>query len=268
LKILFIGDIVGKPGRRAVSEILPNLKKERQIDFCIANGENLAGGRGINIKSAEQLYRTGVDAITLGNHIFDHCEAFNLLLEDDRIVRAANLPPDTHGSLYQTFNLNGNPPLVVFQLDGRVFMKGTDCPFRTMDRMLKKLTPEQRRGIILVDFHAEATSEKIALGWYLDGRVSALVGTHTHIPTADERVLPGGTAYITDVGMTGPYDSVIGVVKETIIHKFIHGHGPYNEVAKNDIRFTAVLIETEANGRMAKSIERIQIPIDTGAGGG
>ena len=260
MRILFIGDVIGKPGRKAVAELLPDVVREQAIDFVIANGENLAGGRGINIESAEQLFGVGVHAITLGNHIYDHTEVFNLLIEEDRLVRAANLPSDAPGRSWRTFRANGRP-VTVIQLDGRVFMAHRDCPFRTMDRVLGELPAEAQGGAIVVDCHAEATSEKIALGWHLDGRVTMLVGTHTHIPTADERVLPGGTAYITDVGMTGPYDSVIGVKKEIVLHKFLHGYGRYNDVARDDVRFSTVIVETDEAGRSARSIRRLQIPV-------
>ncbi|MBE7558096.1 TIGR00282 family metallophosphoesterase [bacterium] len=264
MRILFVGDVIGKPGRRAVAALLPDLRRQEAVDFVIANGENLAGGRGINIDSAQQLFNAGVDCITLGNHIYDNNEVFNLLLEEPRVVRSANLPPDAPGKRWQTYAVPGQPPVTVVQLDGRVFMRPTDCPFRTMDAILAQLPTET--GALVVDIHAEATSEKVALGWYLDGRVTALVGTHTHVPTADERVLPRGTAYITDVGMTGPFDSIIGVQKEIVLHKFLHGYGPYNEVAKGDVRFCAVLITTDEAGRSATGIRRFQIPVAEGDG--
>jgi hypothetical protein len=262
MRLLFIGDIFGRPGRQIVKEKLPGIVRERGIDIVIANGENSAAGFGITPGLAEELFDLNIDVITTGNHVWDKREIVDYFqLADDnghgparRVLRPANYPADMPGSgLYQ--GLKGKIPYAVINLQGRVFMASNDDPFRIADQLLQKVTAK----LILVDIHAEATSEKISLGWYLDGRVSAVVGTHTHVPTADERVLPNGTAYITDVGMSGPYDGVIGVKKELVVAKFLNGMPVRFEPATGDVRLCAVVIDCDENTGKARSIERLML---------
>ena len=262
MRILFIGDIFGRPGRTIVRDKLKDLVREHQIDLVLANGENSAAGFGITPAIAEDLFDLGIDVLTTGNHVWDKREllAYYASANGDlhsparRILRPANYAPDLPGwGVYE--GKKNNIPYAVINLQGRVFMASNDDPFRKADDILKQVKAKN----ILVDLHAEATSEKVALGWYLDGRVTALVGTHTHIPTADERVLPGGTAYITDVGMTGPFEGVIGVKKEMIIDRFLHNLPMRFEPATGDPRLCAVVIESDdATGR-ARSIARVML---------
>jgi metallophosphoesterase (TIGR00282 family) len=263
LQILFIGDIFGKPGRTIVREQLPALLRQHKVDLCIANGENAAGGFGLTPQIAEEFFDFGIDVITTGNHVWDKrelTEYFNQAANEPysparRVLRPANYPAGTPGvGAYEGTTRSGTAYAVV-NLQGRVFLPAIDCPFRVADKLLSQLAPK----VIFVDIHAEATSEKVALGWYLDGRVTAVIGTHTHIPTADTRLLPGGTAYQTDVGMTGPYDSVIGVQKELILQRFLTGLPARFEAATNDVRFCAVLIDCDDQTGRARSVERIMI---------
>jgi metallophosphoesterase (TIGR00282 family) len=263
LRILFIGDIFGRPGRTIVREQLPALLRRHSVELCIANGENAAGGFGLTPAIAEEFFDLGVDVITTGNHVWDKRELtdyFNSAVNEPysparRVLRPANYPAGTPGvGLYEGTTRSG-VSYAVIDLQGRVFMPAIDDPFRVAGRLISQLTAK----VIFVDIHAEATSEKVALGWYLDGRVTAVVGTHTHIPTADTRLLPGGTAYQTDVGMTGPYDSVIGVQKEQILHRFLTSLPARFEAAVNDVRFCAVLVECDPQTGRAQSIERIMI---------
>src|SRR6476660_932290 len=262
MRILFIGDIFGRPGRNIVKDRLPGLVKDHAIDLVIANGENSAGGFGITGSLAEDLFDLGVDVITTGNHIWDKREIIEYFQAADgnphsparRLLRPANYAPDLPGWGVYEGKKNG-VPYAVINLQGRVFMASNDDPFRVVDQLLKEI----KAKVIFVDVHAEATSEKLAMGWYLDGRVTALVGTHTHIPTADEQVMPAGTAYITDVGMTGPYDSVIGVQKEMIIARFLNNMPARFEAATGDVRLCAVVVDCdEATGR-ARKIERLML---------
>lgn len=262
MRILFIGDIFGRPGRTIVRDKLKNLVRERSIDLVLANGENSAAGFGITPALAEDLFDLGIDVITTGNHVWDKRELFDYLAQADgdlhssarRILRPANYAPDLPGwGVYE--GKKNDVPYAVINLQGRVFMASNDDPFRKVDDILKQV----KAKIIFVDLHAEATSEKVAFGWYLDGRVTAVVGTHTHIPTADERVLPGGTAYITDVGMTGPYDGVIGVKKEMIIERFLRNMPMRFEAATGDPRLCAVVIDGDETSGKARSIERIML---------
>ena len=262
MHILFIGDIFGRPGRNIVKDRLPGLVKDRAIDLVIANGENAAAGFGITPPLAEELFDLGIDVVTTGNHVWDKREIIDYFQSADgnqhsparRLLRPANYAPDLPGwGVYE--GRKGDVPYAVINLQGRVFMASNDDPFRIADQLLKEI----KAKVIFVDVHAEATSEKLALGWYLDGRVTAVVGTHTHIPTADEQVMPGGTAYITDVGMTGPYDSVIGVQKEMIIARFLNNMPARFEAATGDVRLCAVVIDCdEATGR-ARRIERLML---------
>ncbi|MBP1751634.1 MAG: metallophosphoesterase [Geobacteraceae bacterium] len=257
VKILFISDIVGKPGRQAVSSELHRIVDRHSIDLVSANGENAAGGFGITADIAGELYEQGVHVITSGNHIWDKRDSYEFINREERIVRPANYPDGAPGRGSAIVKTAGGVKVAVLNLEGRVFMNNLECPFRVADReiaRLREITP-----IILVDFHAEATSEKLTLGWYLNGRVSAVIGTHTHVQTSDERVLPGGTAYITDAGMTGSFDSVIGIKKELAMEKFISQLPVRFEVAKKDIRVNAVVVEIDENSGKALGIERLSI---------
>jgi metallophosphoesterase (TIGR00282 family) len=257
IRILFIGDICGQPGRRIVKELLPGLREEYSPELILANVENAAGGFGITPPLVEELLDLGIAVLTSGNHIWDKKEIFPYLADhaDGRLLRPANYPGDALGHGLYLSKTRAGLAYAVMNLQGRVFMLAIDCPFRTADALLEKIPAEVK--IRVVDMHAEATSEKRAIGWYLDGRVTAVVGTHTHIPTADETVQPGGTAYITDLGMTGPYDSVIGIEKRPVIQKFLNQIPARFEVAKGDVRLSAVLIEADPETGRARSIQRI-----------
>jgi len=256
MKILFAGDIVGSPGRKAVSGIIPQLKKREKAELIIANGENAAGGSGITPRIAEEIFNSGVDIITSGDHIWKRKEIVELLDQKPNILRPANYPPGVPGvGSYVVKSKKGNP-VGVINLVGRVFMEAVDCPFRKATEEIESLKKETR--VIIVDIHAEATSEKIAMGWYLDGLVSAVLGTHTHVQTADERILPQGTAYITDVGMTGPHDSVIGRRKEQILTRFITQLPTRFEMAEDDVQLNGVALEIDEKTGKAESIKRIQ----------
>ncbi len=240
MRILFIGDIVGAQGRRMVLEHLPRLLDEYAIDFTIANGENCSGGFGLNQKNFRELVDCGIDAFTMGNHMWDNQDIYNFIDNEERLVRPANFPPSLPGRGWQQYQVAGQK-LIVANVVGRVFMTAFDCPFRTMDAILQENAVED--VAIFVDIHAEATSEKMALGWYLDGRVAAVVGTHTHIQTNDARILPRGTGYLTDAGMTGPRDSILGVEREIIIGRFLTGVSPRFEVASGDLQFNGVIFD-------------------------
>ncbi len=257
MRILFIGDIVGKPGRKYLQEHLAELKKTLCLDFIIANGENAAGGAGMTENIFIELRSMGIDVVTGGNHIWDRQDIFNFIDREPRMIRPANYPLETTPGLGSVIveRLKGKTKLAVINLIGRVFMKPVDCPFRAADRELLLL--KSKVDLVIVDFHAEATSEKQALGWYLDGQVSAVVGTHTHIQTADQRILPRGTAYISDVGMVGLYDSILGVDKGGPLKRFITQLPHKLTISEGKIVFNAVIIEiNELNGE-AVSIERI-----------
>ncbi len=256
MKVLFIGDIIGRPGRNYLKAQLHAIIERYGVDLVIANAENAAGGFGITEKAAEELFSYGIHVLTSGNHIWDKKEAVQYLQKEDRILRPFNYPPGTPGIGSLVYPLHGKK-VAVLNLQGRVFMPNIDCPFRTADEEIKRLSKET--DIVFIDFHAEATSEKIAMGYYLDGRASAVIGTHTHVQTADERVLPKGTAYITDVGMTGPKDSTIGVKNEQVLDRFLYSMPTRFEVAKGPIEFSAVVVEVnEENGR-STAIQRLQI---------
>jgi len=261
VRILFIGDIFGRAGRSVVREHMPRLLREHNVDLCIANGENAAGGFGITPQIAEEFFDMGVDVVTTGNHVWDKRELvdyFNAAKDEQysparRVLRPANYPAGTPGLGMYEGTTRGGAQYAVINLQGRVFMTNIDDPFRVADRLLQETSAK----VIIVDFHAEATSEKVALGWYLDGRVTAVIGTHTHIPTADSRVLAGGTAYQTDVGMTGPYDSVIGVQKEQIVQRFLTSLPARFEPATGDVRLCAVLIDCDESTGRALRMQRI-----------
>ena len=246
MKILFIGDIVGNPGRRMLERHLRSLQHEHSIDFTVANGENAAGGAGINKKVYQELLDSGVDAFTMGNHVWDNKDIFNFIDQGAKIVRPANLPASSPGAGYAVFQAGG-VSLALVNLLGRVYMPSVDCPFLTAEHLLKKLSSQT--PYIIVDIHAEATSEKMALGWYLDGKASAVLGTHTHIQTNDARVLPKGAGYITDVGMTGPRDSVLGVDKDTVIRRFVTQLPTRFEPAAGDLQFNGVVLDLRDDGR-------------------
>jgi len=262
LNILFIGDIFGRPGRTIVKDRLQDLVKQYSVNLVIANGENSAAGFGITPPLADELFDLGIDVMTTGNHVWDKREIIEYFQMAEgnphsparRLLRPANFPASLPGWGVYEGQKNGTSYAVI-NLQGRVFMGASDDPFRFADKLLEKL----KAKIIFVDFHAEATSEKVAFGWYLDGRVTAVVGTHTHIPTADEIVLPKGTAYITDVGMTGPYDSVIGVKKELIVDKFLSGMPTRFEAATGDVRLCAVVIECDDKTGRATGMKRLML---------
>lgn len=255
INILFIGDIVGRPGRKIVKTVVNEIIQTEDIDLVVANGENSAGGFGITLEVCRELAASGIDVITMGNHTWDNREIDQVLNDIDYIVRPANYPEGTPGSGYYLAESRNGMSVGIINLLGQVFLEALACPFRTADHYVNFL--KKKTDIILVDFHAEATSEKVAMGWYLDGRVTAVLGTHTHVTTADERVLPQGTAYITDVGMTGPQNSVLGIKPEIIIEKF-HSKRPKRfELADGPIEFNGVIIAANEYGK-ATSIRRIR----------
>ena len=257
MRILFIGDIFGQPGRRIVKETLPLLKEELRPDLILANGENAAAGFGITPALVDELLDQGIAVLTSGNHIWDKKEIYSYLREhpDGRLLRPANYPAGAPGHGLYVGKTSDGTRYAVINLQGRVFMPAIDCPFRTADALLASIPQDVK--IRIVDFHAEATSEKQALGWYLDGRVTAVLGTHTHVPTADDTVLPQGTGYLTDLGMTGPYESIIGMERQAIIQKFLDQLPTRFEVAKGDVRFSAVLLEVDPQNGRTISINRI-----------
>lgn len=259
MKVLFLGDVFGKPGREILKKELLTVIKENEVDIVIANGENAAGGIGITPAICETFLDMGIDVVTSGNHIYKKKEIYDYIVQQPRLLKPANYPPGTPGRGYYIISDKGNNKVAVINICGRVFLENLDCPFRCIDKILEHIKGET--SIIIVDFHAEATSEKVAMGWYLDGRVSALVGTHTHIQTADERVLPGGTAYITDVGMVGPRDSVIGVKKENIIERFLKSMPQRFTVAEDDCMINAVVIDIDERIGKANSIRRINLVV-------
>src|SRR5213596_1925785 len=259
MRVLFVGDIVGSPGRQIVRDRLADVVAQRQIDLVIANGENSASGFGITPRLAEELLKMGIDVLTGGNHSWDRKEILEFLPHEPRLLRPANFPEGNAGSgLYLGTAKNG-VKYAVLNLQGRVFMTPIDDPFRKADSELAKI-PEDV-AFVLVDMHAETTSEKIAMGWYLDGRVTAVVGTHTHVTTADERVLPAGTAYITDVGMTGPHDGVIGMDRIGIVKKFLDGMPARFEPAKGPVALHGVVMRIDPDTGRGLSIERLRVPL-------
>jgi hypothetical protein len=257
MRILFIGDIIGKSGRLAIKALLPNLTSKYKIDVVIANGENAAAGFGITETTAQEIFACGVDIITTGNHVWDKKEAVTYLTKERRIIRPLNYPPDVPGSGSIIIGPVSKSHVAVLNIAGRVFMNSLDCPFRTAKAALDKI--RETTKIIIIDFHAEATSEKIAFGYYLDGQASAIIGTHTHVQTADEKILPNGTAYISDVGMTGPFDSVIGIAKEQIIDKFLTGMPRKFDVAEGKTLLCAVVVDIDEETGKAAAIQRLQL---------
>ena len=258
MRILMVGDVVGKSGREAILDHVPALRMEHQVDFVIVNGENAAAGIGITAEIANAiLYKAGVNVITLGNHAWGKREIYPYLENEQRILRPANYPPGAPGRGYHLYE-TPNGSVGVATIQGRTFMEPVDDPFRAADAILEILMKKTK--IIFIDFHAEATSEKIAFGWYVDGRASAVVGTHTHVQTADERILPGGTAYLTDVGMTGPMDSIIGMKREIVIPKFTSGLPARFEVSEEEAQLCAVLVDIDSGTGKATAIRRLQAP--------
>jgi metallophosphoesterase (TIGR00282 family) len=262
MNILFAGDIVGKPGRKAVEELFPRLKEEYSIDLFIANGENAAGGSGITSDIVWQLHTAGVDVITMGDHVWKEKDILNIIDEDHRLLRPANFPPETPGRGSIVVDVPGKGSVGVINVLGRVLMfrLPLDCPFRAAQRELEDI--RKQTNVIVVDVHAEATSEKLAFGYFLDGKVSAVIGTHTHVQTADETILDGGTAYITDCGMTGPFRSILGRDIEAVLKSFITRMPHYFKVAKDDLRLTGVVVDVNENTGKARSIQRIQVRCD------
>src|SRR5437588_3727673 len=243
MRVLFVGDIVGSPGRQIVHDRLADIVAERQVDLVIANGENSASGFGITPRLAEELLKKGIDVLTGGNHSWDRKEILEFLPHEPRLLRPANFPEGNAGSGLYVGTAKNGVKYAVLNLQGRVFMTPIDDPFRKADSELARI-PEDV-AFVFVDMHAETTSEKIAMGWYLDGRVTAVVGTHTHVATADEQLLPQGTAYITDVGMTGPHDSVIGMEKTPILRRFLDGLPARFEVGSGNVQMNAVLLDVD-----------------------
>jgi metallophosphoesterase (TIGR00282 family) len=257
MKVLFIGDIVGDSGRKALRKGIPNLVERLKIDFIIANAENAAGGFGITRDVGEEIFSLGVDVLTSGNHIWDKKEAVSYIAEEERLLRPANYPEDVPGNGSIIVTMPSGQTIAVLNISGRVFMNQTDNPFIVSKRELLKL--KKHTNIIIVDFHAEATSEKSAIGWFLDGLASAVIGTHTHVQTADETILPNGTAFISDVGMTGPVNSIIGIKKEQIIKRFLTYMPARFETAKGASVLSAVVIEIDTKSGFATNIDRIQV---------
>lgn len=263
MHILFVGDVFGQPGRHILREHLPYLIRERSVDLVVINGENAAGGFGLTPSIAEDFFDLGAHVITTGNHVWDKREIIDYLqsapedsdLRPRRVLRPANYPHGAPGYGFYEGSLASGETFAVLHLQGRVFMASLEDPFRTADSLLARIHSK----VVLVDFHAEATSEKIALGWYLDGKVTGVIGTHTHVPTADQRVLPNGTAYQTDVGMTGPYNGVIGVEKELVLSRFLTGMPVKFDVARGDPRMCAALIDCDSTTGRARSIQHLML---------
>ncbi|HSE15462.1 MAG TPA: TIGR00282 family metallophosphoesterase [Pyrinomonadaceae bacterium] len=254
-----IGDVVAKPGRIAVLERIQDLREQHQIDFAIMNAENLAGGFSVTPQLCEQLFATGIDVMTSGNHIFDKKEAIEYIRKQPRLLRPANYPPNTPGSGTWVGDVSGTQ-VAVMNVMGRVFMPPSDDPFRIIDCVISGLPAEAR--VRIVDVHAEATSEKVAMGWHLDGRVSAVCGTHTHVQTADERILPGGTAYLTDLGMTGSYAGVIGMDKADVIARFTSVTARRADHATGQVRICAAVLDIDEDTGRARKIERLNLSHD------
>ncbi len=258
MKILFIGDVVGRPGRRAVAGLLPVLRAEHNLDVIIVNGENSAHGSGLTATTVQALLDAGANIITTGDHVWDQREIYTVIEHEVRLIRPLNLSPSAPGRGMYIRYVDDRPQIAVINLLGRVYMPPNDCPFRAIEshiESLRAITP-----VIVVDFHAEATSEKIAMGWFLDGRVSAVLGTHTHVQTADERILPKGTAFISDVGMCGAHDSVLGRDREAVVRRFTTGLPQKFEVAEDNTILCGVVIEVDASTGRAISIQRLRAP--------
>jgi metallophosphoesterase (TIGR00282 family) len=258
MRVMILGDVMGRPARRAVRDLVPALFEKEEIDLAIANAENAAGGMGVDIKSANELLSAGVQVLTSGNHIWKKKEIYPFLDDHASLIRPANFPAGAPGKGWCLWQRNGLRALII-NLQGRVFMPNhVDDPFRCVDEILKQQGVNSR--VVIVDMHAEATSEKYAMGWYLNGRASIVYGTHTHVQTADERILPAGTAYITDVGMCGPFDSVIGMEKETVIRGFITQLPRQFEVAQDNVVLQGLVVDVDETNGQAREIRRLRVP--------
>jgi metallophosphoesterase (TIGR00282 family) len=256
MKAIIIGDVVGRPGRKVLAATLKELREKHQAEFVVANVENAADGAGVVPAVGEEILAAGVDVMTSGNHIFDKKDAIKYIEREPRLLRPANYSPDSPGRGIWIGSTQSGTPVAVLNIQGRVFMPPTDCPFRAVDRLLEEIGGAK---VVIVDHHAEATSEKQAMGRYLDGRASVVVGTHTHVQTADERIQPGGTAYITDLGMTGPHDGVIGVQTDLVVSRFLRGLPVRYETSTGDARLHGVVVEVDERTGRAVSIERVSI---------
>ncbi|MBV8203174.1 MAG: TIGR00282 family metallophosphoesterase [Acidobacteria bacterium] len=263
MRLLFVGDVVGRPGRTALRNLLPRLVDRQRADFVVVNVENAAGGFGITPEIIAELADLQIDCYTTGNHVWDKKEAIEMLDREPRLLRPANYPDGNPGKGVYVGETAAGVPVAVLNLEGRVFMSDLESPFRVADRLLAELRRDVK--VVMIDFHADATSEKQALAFYLDGKVSAVLGTHTHVPTADERVLPGGTALLTDVGMTGPYESIIGMRADKVLKRFLLQIPAPLEVAKRDVRLAAAVVDVDETTGKAQGIERFLIP-DPGTG--
>ena len=257
MKILFIGDVVGKPGREILRRAVPHLVERHGIDLAIANVENAAGGRGVTREVAEEILAAGIDVMTTGNHVWDKKEALEYIRVQPRLLRPANFPAGAPGRGRYIARTRGGEPAAVVNVMGRIFMNPLDNPFAVVREEIEAVSSEAR--VVVVDFHAEATSEKLAMGWHLDGKATAVLGTHTHVQTADERLLPQGTAYITDVGMTGPHDSIIGVQVRPVLRRFLDGLPAKFDTATGDPRLNAVVIAADPETGRAGAIERVSV---------
>lgn len=255
MNILVIGDIVGKPGRKAVKTLLSGIQSQYNIEFTIANGENAAGGKGLTRDVMNELLSAGIDVLTMGNHVWDNKDIFSVIDDEPRLIRPVNYPGFCPGQGYHIYSAGYNRKVAVINVSGRVFMPSLDCPFRTVEEVVSEV--KDKCDLIFIDIHAEATSEKLAFAYYFDGKVSAVLGTHTHIQTADERILPAGTAYITDLGMTGPVDSILGMDKNLVIDKFLTQRPVRFEVAKGRTQLEGVVIEVDENTNTVVKIDRI-----------
>ncbi|HEX6903254.1 MAG TPA: TIGR00282 family metallophosphoesterase [Thermoanaerobaculia bacterium] len=260
--LLFVGDVMGKPGRRALHSLLPRLVDRHRADYVVVNVENSAGGFGVTPEVLREIADLPIDVFTTGNHVWDKKEGVEILDRQPNLLRPANYPEGNPGKGLHVGETAAGIPVAVMNLEGMVFMSNLESPFHTADRLLKGLAPQVK--VVMVDFHAEATSEKQAMGFYLDGRVSAVLGTHTHVPTADERVLPGGTALQTDVGMTGPYESIIGMRVDKVLKRFLLQTPSSFEVAKRDVRLAGAVIDIDETTGKARSIERLLEPYAEG----
>lgn len=257
MRVMILGDVMGRPARRAVRDLVPSLIKKEELDLVVANAENAAGGMGVDIKSAKELTSAGVNVLTSGNHIWKKKEIYSYLDEEETLIRPANYPAGAPGKGWCAWRQDGMSALII-NIQGRVFMPNhVEDPFRCVDEILKH--QREYGPVIIVDMHAEATSEKNAMGWYLDGRASVVFGTHTHVQTADERILPGGTAYITDVGMCGPFDSVIGMEKETVIRGFLTQLPRQFEVAEDNVVLQGIVVDVDTANGKATDIRRLRV---------
>lgn len=257
MNILFVGDVVGKPGRNAVAAIVPKLRRERALDLVIANGENSAHGAGLTASTVNELLKSGVDLITSGDHTWDQKEIYEVIEQEQRLIRPLNFSPSAPGRGSTVISVDGKTNVGVINLIGRVFMPANDCPFRAAEAEVTRL--RRKTNVIIVDIHAEATSEKIAMARFLDGKVSAVLGTHTHVTTADEQIFPKGTAYISDVGMCGPHESVLGRDIEAVLRRFLTQMPQKMEVATGDVALNAVIVDVDENSGRARNIERIRV---------